>query len=365
MLSNVTNHWAVLVSTSRYWFNYRHAANALSLYRIVKRLGIPDSRILLLLPDDWACQPRNGQWAGRMFNSPQHSLNLYEEDDVEVDYRGADVTVESFLRLLTGRHEDVVAKSQRLQSDQHSAVLLYLSGHGGNGFLKFQDSEELSAVDLSSALHAMSVQGRFSSMLLLLDTCQAESMAAPVTSPSVLTIVSSRVGQNSYSHSVDHAIGVSPHRPLHLRRPRLLRTRRREQVGWAAAVLSGSAVPPLRRSHPRGPVPFARLAHAGQSVLRCGTPTADTARGRRRISATQERNGGGANTGEGGSRGGHGAAELRRGIQLHSLCSWARQQRWQCCHLSELVGRSPHGSSPHRPTAAPLAVHLLLAHVVR
>ena len=207
--SNVTNHWVVLVSTSRYWFNYRHAANALSLYRIVKRAGIPDSRILLLLPDDFACQSRNGEWAGQIFNSAQHSLNLYEEDDVEVDYRGADVTVESFLRLLTGRHEANVVKSQRLQSDSHSAVLIYLSGHGGDGFLKFQDSEELSAVDLSSALHAMAVQGRYSSLLLLLDTCQAESMASTVTSPSVLSIASSRVGQNSYSHSVDHSIGLS------------------------------------------------------------------------------------------------------------------------------------------------------------
>ena len=32
-----TNNWAVLVCASRYWFNYRHIANTLSLYRTVKR----------------------------------------------------------------------------------------------------------------------------------------------------------------------------------------------------------------------------------------------------------------------------------------------------------------------------------------
>lgn len=37
-----TNNWAVLVDTSRFWFNYRHVANVLSMYRSVKRLGIPD-----------------------------------------------------------------------------------------------------------------------------------------------------------------------------------------------------------------------------------------------------------------------------------------------------------------------------------
>jgi len=60
--SGHTNNWAVLVSscqlvftvrsrertnflqicTSRYWFNYRHIANTLSIYHSVKRLGIPD-----------------------------------------------------------------------------------------------------------------------------------------------------------------------------------------------------------------------------------------------------------------------------------------------------------------------------------
>ena len=30
------------VCASRYWFNYRHIANTLSMYRSVKRLGIPD-----------------------------------------------------------------------------------------------------------------------------------------------------------------------------------------------------------------------------------------------------------------------------------------------------------------------------------
>lgn len=40
--SKHTNNWAVIVDTSRFWFNYRHAANVLSIYRSVKRLGIPD-----------------------------------------------------------------------------------------------------------------------------------------------------------------------------------------------------------------------------------------------------------------------------------------------------------------------------------
>jgi GPI-anchor transamidase subunit K len=95
-----SSNWAVLVCTSRYWFNYRHMSNTLSFYRTVKRLGIPDSNIILMLADDMACNARNS-FPGQIFNSEDHVLNLYGTD-VEVDYRGYDVTVENFIRVLTG-----------------------------------------------------------------------------------------------------------------------------------------------------------------------------------------------------------------------------------------------------------------------
>ena len=37
--STHSNNWAVLVDTSRYWFNYRHIANTLSIYTTIKRYG--------------------------------------------------------------------------------------------------------------------------------------------------------------------------------------------------------------------------------------------------------------------------------------------------------------------------------------
>ena len=98
--SNHTSNWAVLVCTSAYWYNYRHMANALSFYHTVKRLGIPDSRIVLMLADDVACNARNAHPA-QVFNDERHALNVYGAD-VEVDYRGHEVTVESFMRVLTG-----------------------------------------------------------------------------------------------------------------------------------------------------------------------------------------------------------------------------------------------------------------------
>lgn len=202
-----TNNWAVLVCTSRFWFNYRHMANTLSLYRTVKRLGIPDERIVLMLADDMACNARN-QYPAQVFNNENHRLNLYG-DNVEVDYRGYEVTVENFLRVLTGRHEAAVPRSKRLLSDEGSHILVYMTGHGGDEFLKFQDSEELQSHDLADAVKQMKEKRRFKELLIMVDTCQAATLFSQLHSPGVLAIGSSMKGENSYSHHLDSDVGVS------------------------------------------------------------------------------------------------------------------------------------------------------------
>ncbi|CAA2987655.1 GPI-anchor transamidase [Olea europaea subsp. europaea] len=202
-----TNNWAVLVCTSRFWFNYRHMANTLSLYRTVKRLGIPDERIILMLADDMACNARN-KYPAQVFNNENHRLNLYG-DNVEVDYRGYEVTVENFLRVLTGRHEMAVPRSKRLLSDEGSHILLYMTGHGGDEFLKFQDSEELQSHDLADAVKQMKEKRRFKELLIMVDTCQAATLFSQLQSPGVLAIGSSMKGENSYSHHLDSDVGVS------------------------------------------------------------------------------------------------------------------------------------------------------------
>jgi glycosylphosphatidylinositol transamidase (GPIT) subunit GPI8 len=71
------------------------------------------------------------------------------------------VTVENFLRVLTGRHDSAVPRSKRLLSDEGSHILLYMTGHGGDEFLKFQDSEELQSHDLADAVKQMKEKHRW------------------------------------------------------------------------------------------------------------------------------------------------------------------------------------------------------------
>lgn len=246
--SGHTNNWAVLVDSSRFWFNYRHIANTLSIYRTVKRLGIPDSNIILMLADDVACNARNPVPA-TVYNSNRRQLELYG-DNIEVDYRGYDVNVENFIRMLTGRVEDDVPRSKRLLTDDRSNVLVFMTGHGGEDFLKFQDNEELGAQDIADAFQQMWEKKRYHELLFMIDTCQAESMFSRIYSPNILAAASSKTGEPSYSHHADNEIGVAViDRFTYYNLETLERLHQEDQESIAS--LFNSYNPDMMLSHPR------------------------------------------------------------------------------------------------------------------
>lgn len=160
-----------------------------------------------MLPDDMACNPRNA-FPGTVYNNADRALDLYG-DNIEVDYRGYEVTVENFIRLLTDRLGEDVPRGKRLGSDAGSNVLVYMTGHGGNEFLKFQDSEEIGSWDLADAFEQMWEKKRYNEMLFMIDTCQANTLYKHFYSPNIIATGSSEIDQSSYSHHADNDIGVA------------------------------------------------------------------------------------------------------------------------------------------------------------
>jgi phosphatidylinositol glycan class K len=202
-----SNNWAVIVSTSMYWYNYRHTANALSIYRSAKRLGIPDSQIILMVAEDHACDARNAVPA-TVFNDRDLKIDVYGEA-VEVDYRGSEVTPESFFRLLQGRHTEGTPPSKRLPTDAQSNILVYMTGHGGEHFLKFRDAALISSSELADTFAQMWEKRRYRSLLFIMETCHAESMLLPLHSPNIIGMASARTHEDSFSVSTSTRLGVA------------------------------------------------------------------------------------------------------------------------------------------------------------
>jgi len=206
--SQHTVNFAVVVSTSRFYHNYRHVTNALTVYNTLRLGGIPDSHIILMLADDIPCDSRNPEP-----NSVVCQRENLFPSSVEVDYRGNDVTVDNFIRVLTGRHVVGTPPNRRLpyydRQGQRPNILLYLTGHGGDKFIKFQDAEEVTSRELAQAFAHMNSLHRYNEILFVSDTCQAFTLADEIHADNVISIGSSLRGENSYGHHVDQHYGVA------------------------------------------------------------------------------------------------------------------------------------------------------------
>jgi GPI-anchor transamidase subunit K len=206
--SDNMNNFAVIVSTSRYWFNYRHSINALSFYHYLKTVGgYPDDRIVLMLADDYVTHPRN-VFQNRMYSRGSSSVSLYNASSIEIDYRGDDVTADQFLQVLQGRKHDkhlpVLDKTNK-----ETRLLIYITGHGGDQFIKFHDVHECMAYDLANAIEDLYKRGGYHSVLLMADTCQAVTLGDSIESPNVYVIGSSLKGESSYAHHSDSDLGLA------------------------------------------------------------------------------------------------------------------------------------------------------------
>ena len=69
-----------------------------------------------------------------------------------------------------GRHPAGTPAAKRLDTDDGSNILIYMSGHGGDGFLKFRDSEELSSLDMAETFEQMFQKRRYKEILYMTDT---------------------------------------------------------------------------------------------------------------------------------------------------------------------------------------------------
>jgi len=209
--------WVVVLGASRYFANYRHAANALAMRRVSARLGVPRERILVLLAEDPtydARNPRRGEvyLAANGARAADADLVADFANGTAADYSGDAVTPALLRALLTGRVDPATPLGKRLRSTGASNVLLYLTGHGGDGFLKFHDSDELAAVELAAAIAEMRAKRRYKRMVVVVETCQAASLFSAFSAeatPGVLGVASARVGENAYAANADATIGVA------------------------------------------------------------------------------------------------------------------------------------------------------------
>jgi len=166
-------HWAVLVAGSNGYFNYRHQADICHAYQILRKNGIPDERIVVMMYDDIA-HNENNPTQGVLINEP-HGADVYT--NVPKDYVGKNVTPEVFINVLLGNATYLRDRGSGkfLDSGPEDHVFINFADHGAPGLVAFPNGE-LYARQLIQTLHIMYEMKKYHKLVLYVEACESGSM---------------------------------------------------------------------------------------------------------------------------------------------------------------------------------------------
>ena len=205
--------YALLIQGSSGWANYRHQADVLNMYQMLRRKGWDDDHIILIISDDLADYSSNA-YKGKVSIST-YGENLYE--GAVIDYSTDSLKVTDIQDIMLGKSSAHLPTV--LNTSDQTNVLVFWSGHGClaathkvNGFVWRDKQGYLTDSDFRSLLEQMNSQQRYRKMLLLLEPCYSRNMAIQARQiPGILAIASASSTESSFAdfHSSDLGIWMS------------------------------------------------------------------------------------------------------------------------------------------------------------
>lgn len=185
---------ALLINTSKNFFNYRHMSNIQSFKFTLMAAGFPESQIHSICREDPFFDIRN---------TAQHKILLSSNVSIEHSNLSIeDLTDQYILNLLNLRHKFLYKLSE------NDNILIYICGHAATEFFKICDKYYMFTDDIMTALVYLSK--RVKRAVIILDTCQASSLIKPSEiPPNICVITTSNADEFSYSSIYVPSLGVS------------------------------------------------------------------------------------------------------------------------------------------------------------
>ena len=195
--------WALLVASSKDWKNYRHQADILSVYQMIRERGYPDDHIILIMEDDLAQNPKN-PFKGEVKTDLAES-NLYQNFDI--DYKMSDLTPTDIMNILSGK------KNSRtpivIESTDKDNILIFWSGHGTQAELCWGDEFMGVRKDMiGNTLRQMAKEKKYRKMLCLIEACYSGSIVKDIQIPGALFITAANDKETSKADNFSNQLGV-------------------------------------------------------------------------------------------------------------------------------------------------------------
>ena len=192
-------NWAVVIGTSDKWAYYRHQADALAMYQLLKRHGYDDDHIILIIADNIAYDSRN-IYPGVVRVRP-NGENVYE--GAVVDYKIGDIKISDLKPIMTGQKSEKLPEV--ITPDEHDNVVVFWCGHGSKNRLAWGSDEVVHGYQIADLIQSMT----YRKMLWSMDACYSGTIGeACVGIPGLLVITSANAYEPSKADMKDPEMGI-------------------------------------------------------------------------------------------------------------------------------------------------------------
>ena len=188
------DHYAVVIATSTGRNNYRHQADALAQYQMLRGFGYNDDHIILILEDD----------LGSDVHVTPGGENL--RTGAVIDYKTSRVTPEDLRNIFSGTVTE--RTPEVVKGSPGTNVFLFWSGHGARDEVLMWADDKMEAETFRGILEA--AEGNYRKLLAVMETCYSGSIGTYCEGlPGVLFLCATRNGETSHADVMEDGIYLS------------------------------------------------------------------------------------------------------------------------------------------------------------
>ncbi len=152
-----------------------------------------------------ACESRNA-YPGEIVLSELGIILRTCQENIDINYQESDFHNYQLLDILRGRKLNQFNGARQLKSDKNYKILVIITSHGGENFIKVRNFLVVLTDELNRTLNEMYIKGKYKELLFVLDTCEGYTLYKHVNVPNIYFVASSLLGQKSSSYSYDENI---------------------------------------------------------------------------------------------------------------------------------------------------------------
>ena len=197
----LTDQYALIVHASEGFTNYRHLADALNVYQLLRRNGFDDNHIILIADRSIADDPKNPEPG--IIRTSIDGPDLMQ--GVQIDYDAAKLTAADVANILAGQQSSQLPVV--IPPNAGHNVFVYWSGHGishdqgGSDAFAWRDAKSgFTASLMKQTVSRMQQQAAYRKLLIVAEPCFGECVVKPLEGiPGVLAITGANAKEQSWA----------------------------------------------------------------------------------------------------------------------------------------------------------------------